>query len=72
MQAKINFLNTQISTVFTTESQKNAQLIKDNMMILNTAFKNIGFNNINIDVIQNTIYEPPIKPDNIQIVDEEA
>jgi len=72
VQAKIHLLNTQISTVFTAENPLTVKLIKNNLELLHTAFQSIGFNNINIDVTQNKINAPLAKPENIQIVDEEA
>lgn len=71
-QAKIHLIDKQISAVFTAEQSGTVNLIENNLNLLKQAFKNIGFNDINLDVTQHAINEVLEKPENIQLLDEKA
>jgi hypothetical protein len=71
-QVRVHLLKTQVSTVFTVENSATVNLINRNLERLDNALQKLGFSNINIDVIQNTVNDVFSGSGHIQIVDEQA
>ena len=70
IQAKLHLTDNNISTVFLAENKNTVINIENKIDILNTAFKKIGFDAINLGVTQGNIEQAGYLPRGIQILDE--
>lgn len=72
IQARLHLTDNNISTTFRAEKESTANSISDQIGLLNTAFSNIGFDAINLDVSQGSISQPRDLPESVHILDEKA
>ena len=72
IQAKLHLTDNHLSTVFRAEQKNTAQSISQQINLLDTAFKRIGFDAINLDVTQGSINKPRDLSKNVHLLDEKA
>ena len=72
IQARLHLTDNHISTVFRAEQENTAKNISKQINLLDTAFRRIGFDAINLDVSQDDISKPRDLPNNVHILDEKA
>ena len=72
IQARLHLTDKHISTVFRAEQESTAKNISEQINLLDTAFRNIGFDAINLDVTRGNISKPRDFPRNVHILDEKA
>ena len=72
IQARLHLTDKHISTVFRAEQENTAKNIAEQINLLDTAFRNIGFDAINLDVTRGNISKPRDFPRNVHILDEKA
>lgn len=72
IQARLYLSDNHISTVFRAEQENTAKNISKQINLLDTAFRRIGFDEINLDVSQGDISKPRDIPNNVHILDEKA
>ena len=72
MQARLHLTNNKLSTVFCAEKENTAKQISKQINLLDTAFRRIGFDAINLDVTQGSINKPRDLAKNIHLLDEKA
>jgi len=72
IQARLHLTDNHISTVFRAEQENTAKNISKQINLLDTAFRRIGFDAINLDVTQGSINKPRDLAENVHILDEKA
>jgi len=72
IQARLHLSNNKMSTVFRAEKASTVDNISQQINLLDAAFRDIGFDIINLDVNQGNINQPRDLPESIHILDEEA
>jgi len=72
VQARLHLTDNHISTVFRAEQENTANNISKQINLLDTAFRRIGFDAINLDVSRGNISKPRDFPKNVHILDEKA
>ena len=72
IQARLHLTDKHISTVFRAEQENTAKNISKQINLLDTAFRRIGFDAINLDVSRGSISKARDLPKNIHILDEKA
>ena len=72
IQARLHLTDNHISTVFRAEQENTAKNISQQINLLDTAFRRIGFDAINLDVSHGDISKPRDLPNNVHILDEKA
>ncbi|MCG6936899.1 MAG: flagellar hook-length control protein FliK [Gammaproteobacteria bacterium] len=72
VEARLHLTGNDISTVFRAERETTADNISNQIELLDTAFRNIGFDSINLDITQGSITQPRDLPENVHILDEIA
>lgn len=72
IQARLHLTNNHLSTVFCAEKENTAKEISKQINLLDTAFRHIGFDTINLDVTQGSISKPQDLAKNVHLLDEKA
>jgi len=72
VQARLHLTDNHISTVFRAEQENTANNISKQINLLDTAFRRIGFDAINLDVSRGNISKARDFPKNVHILDEKA
>jgi len=72
VQAQLHLTDNNISTVFRAEQENTVKSISKQINLLDTAFRDIGFDAINLNVTQGSISKLRDLPKNIHILDEKA
>ncbi len=72
IQVRLHLIDDHISTVFYAEKKNTAQSISQQINLLESAFRNIGFDAINLDVTHGSISQPRDLPKNVHLLDEKA
>jgi hypothetical protein len=72
MQARLHLSNNHLSTVFCAEKENTAKKLSEQINLLDTALRHIGFDAINLDVTQGSINKPIDLAKNIHLLDEKA
>jgi hypothetical protein len=72
VQARLHLTDNHLSTVFSAEQENTAKNISKQINLLDTAFRRIGFDAINLDVSQGDISKPRDFPRYVHILDEKA
>ena len=72
IQARLHLTDKHISTVFRAEQETTAKNISKQLNLLDTAFRRIGFDAINLDVTRGSISKTRDLPKNVHILDEKA
>lgn len=72
IQARLHLTNNKLSTTVLAEKESTVKSISNRINLLDTAFKSIGFDAINLDVTQGSIRLARDLSENVHILDEKA
>lgn len=72
IQAKLHLADNNMSTVFQAEKESTANNISEQIHLLDTALRDIGFDAINLGIIQGSISQPGDIPEGVHMLDEKA
>ncbi|MCW9014044.1 MAG: flagellar hook-length control protein FliK [Gammaproteobacteria bacterium] len=72
IEARLHLINDRIAARFRAEKESTANSIRQQINLLDTAFKNAGLNVINLDVSRGDIIKPRDVPESAHILDENA
>lgn len=72
IQAKLHLTNNTVSTVFRAEKENTVKILSEKINLLDQALKDIGFDAVNLGVVQGGISQPRDIPESIHMLDEKA